>query len=116
MTKDAAEQIWSLYLRAYSNVSPEERRRLLTQTVSDDNKSTNPGDEFYGLESLIVHVEQFQQRLPGAYFKLNKLLFHHQQALSEWTLYKSDGTSLGTANTYGRFNDQQRFTRLTGFF
>ena len=116
MTKDAAEQIWKSYLEAYSNVSPEERRRLLEQTVSDDIVSANPGDEFHGLESLIVHVEQFQQRLPGAYFKLNKLLFHHEQALSEWTLYKGDDTALRTANTYGRFDDQGRLTQLTGFF
>lgn len=116
MTKDTAEQIWISYLEAYGNVTSEERRRLLKQTVSDDIQSTNPGDEFNGLEDLIAHVEQFQQRLPGAYFKLNKLLFHHEQALSEWTLYKSDGTPLRTANTYGRFNDQERITQLTGFF
>ena len=116
MTKDTAEQIWKSYLQAYSNVSPEERRRLLELTVSDDIVSTNPGDEFTGLESLIVHVEHFQQRLPGAYFKLNKLLFHHEQALSEWTLHRSDDTPLRTAYTYGRFNDQGRMTLLTGFF
>ena len=116
MTKDAAEQIWISYLEAYGSVSPEERRRLLEQTVSDDIQSTNPEDDFNGLENLIVHVEQFQQRLPGAYFKLNKLFFHHEQALSEWTLYKSDGTPLRTANTYGRFNEQKRLAQLTGFF
>ena len=116
MTKDAAEKLWTLYLEAYCDISPEERRRLLQQTVSDDIVSTNPGDEFNGLENLLVHIEQFQQRLPGAYFKLNKLLFHHEQALSEWTLYERDGTPLRTANTYGRFNDQERLTQLTGFF
>ncbi len=116
MTKDAAEEIWKLYLETYGHIPPEERRRLLEQTVSDDIVSTNPGDEFKGLESLLVHIEQFQQRLPGAYFKLNKLLFHHEQGLSEWTLYKSDGTPLRTAHTYGRFNDQRRITQLTGFF
>jgi hypothetical protein len=116
MTKDAAEQIWKSYLEAYSNVSPEERRRLLELAVSDDIVSSNPGDESVGLENLIIHVEEFQQRLPGAYFKLNKLFFHHEQALSEWTLHRSDGTPLRTAYTYGRFNDQGHMTLLTGFF
>jgi hypothetical protein len=116
MTKDAVEQIWKFYLEAYGNVSVEERRRLLGQCVSDDVVSTNPGEEFSGYEGLVAHVEQFQQRLPGAYFKNNKLLFHHEQVLSEWTLYKSDDTALRTAHTYARFDDEGRITHLTGFF
>jgi len=116
MTKDAVEQIWKSYLEAYGNVSTEERKRLLRECLSDDVVSTNPGEESLGFEALVAHVEQFQQRLPGSYFKLNKLLFHHEQVLSEWTLYKSDDTALRTAHTYARFDDQGRITQLTGFF
>lgn len=116
MTKDAVEQTWKSYLEAYGNVSPDERKRLLRECVSDDVVSTNPGEETKGFESLVAHVEQFQQRLPGAYFKNNKLLFHHGQVLSEWTLYKSDDTPLRTANTYGRFDDQGRLNELIGFY
>ena len=116
MTKDIAEQTWRTYLEAYGEVSSEKRRQLLGDTVSEDIVSTNPGDEFSGLEALIAHVDQFQQRLPGASFKLDKLFFHHEQALSEWTLYKNDGTPLRTAHTYGRFNKEGRLTLLTGFF
>ena len=116
MTKDAVEQIWKSYLEAYGDVSPEERKRLLRQCVSDDVVSTNPGEEFHGYEDLVSHVEQFQLRMPGAYFKNNKLLFHHNQVLSEWTLYKSDDTPLRTAHTYARFDDQGRMTHFTGFF
>ncbi len=116
MTNATAEQIWTSYLDAYSNVSIEKRKRLLRQTVSDDIVSTNPSEEIHGLESLRAHIEQFQQRLPGAYFKLNRLFVHHGQVLSEWTLYKSDHTALRTAHTYGRFNSEGRLTHLTGFF
>ena len=116
MMKDVVEQIWNDYLEAYGNVLPEERRRLLQKSLSDDVVSTNPAEETEGFEGLLVHVEQFQQRLPGAYFKLNKLLFHHEQALAEWTLYKSDGSALRTARTYGRFDGQGRLKQLTGFF
>ncbi len=116
MTKDAAEQIWKSYQDAYGNVSPEERERLLRQSVSDDVVSTNPGEETQGFQSLLTHVAHFQQRMPGAYFKNNKLLFHHGQVLSEWTLYKSDDTPLRTANTYGLFDEQGRLKQLTGFF
>lgn len=116
MTKEAVEQIWNAYLEAYGNVSSEERRRLLRESVSDDVHSINPGEETHGFDGLVTHVEQFQQRLPGAYFKINKLLFHHEQVLTEWTLYKSDETPLRTAYTHGVFDDQGRLKQLTGFF
>lgn len=116
MTKEAVEQIWNTYLEAYGNVSAEERRRLLQESVSVDVVSTNPGEETRGFESLLAHVEQFQQRLPGAHFKIDKLLFHHKQVLTEWTLFKSDDTPLRTAHTYGHFDDQGRLKKLIGFF
>jgi hypothetical protein len=116
MSKSNMEQVWKDYLDAYGNVSPEERKRLLRQSVSDDVVSANPAEESQGLDNLVAHVEQFQQRLPGAYFKSNKLFVHHGQLLSEWTLYKSDDSALRTAHTYARFNEQERLTHLTGFF
>ena len=116
MTKQEVEQIWKSYLDAYGAVSPEERKRLLKFSVSDDVVSTNPGEQSQGFENLLAHVNQFQQRMPGAYFVNNKLLFHHNQVLSEWTLHKSDGTPLRTANTYGIIDDQGRLKQLTGFF
>jgi hypothetical protein len=64
MTKDAVEQVWKSYLEAYGNVSTEERKCLLRECVSDDVVSTNPGEETQGFESLVAHLDQFQQRLP----------------------------------------------------
>jgi hypothetical protein len=116
MTKEAVEQIWNAYLKAYGNVSTEERRRLLWESVSSDVRSINPAEETQGFEGLLAHVEEFQHRLPGAYFKINKLLFHHEEVLAEWTLYKSDETPLRTAYTHGLFNDQGRLKKLVGFF
>ena len=116
MTKNAVEQVWTSYLEAYGSLSGEDRRRLLSESVSADVVSTNPGDETHGFESLVSHVEQFQQRLPGSYFKINQLKFHHEQVLTEWTLYKADGTAVTTAHTYGVFNDQGRLKKLIGFF
>jgi limonene-1,2-epoxide hydrolase len=116
MTKDAVEQVWNSYLEAYGNVAPEKRARLLRESVSDDVVSTNPGEEIQGFANLLAHVDQFQQRLPGAHFKIDKLSFHHDQVLTEWTLYKSDETPMRTAHTYGVFDDQGRLKKLIGFF
>lgn len=116
MTKDVVEQVWKTYLEAYGNVSVEDRKRLIEESVSDDVVSENPGDEAHGIEALIAHIEKFQQRLPGSYFKLDKLKFHHGQALAEWTLYKADGDPVTTAHTYGILNEQGRLRKLIGFF
>ncbi|QEE27252.1 nuclear transport factor 2 family protein [Terriglobus albidus] len=116
MTKSDAEALIKDYLHAYGNISQEERRQLLLKAVSDDVVSTNPAEESHGFDGLLAHVEQFQQRLPGAYFRLNKLLTHHSQVLLEWTLYKGDDTVVTTAHTHGVFSDQGRLKQLTGFF
>jgi hypothetical protein len=116
MTKEAVERVWNAYLKAYGDVTPEDRRRLLTESISEDVLSTNPGDEAHGLEALIEHVEQFQKRLPGSYFTINSLKFHHEQVLAEWTLYKADRTAVTTAHTYGVFNDAGLLKKLIGFF
>jgi limonene-1,2-epoxide hydrolase len=116
MKKDAVEQILHAYLEAYGNVSVEERKRLLAESVGDDVVSENPGDEADGIEALTAHIEQFQQRLPGSHFKLNSFKCHHQQVLTEWTLYKADGAVVTTAHTYGVFNGQGRLKKLIGFF
>lgn len=116
MTKETAEKIWNSYLVAYSPVATADRERLLRETVSNDVLAANPGEEMQGLDVLIDHVEKFQQRLPGSYFKLNSLKFHHEQALAELTLYKADDSAMGIAYTYAVFNDQGRMKKLIGFF
>lgn len=116
MTKSDAEALIKDYLHAYGDVSQEERRQLLRKTVTDDVVSTNPVEESHGFDALLEHVEKFQQRLPGAYFRLNKLLTHHSQVLLEWTLYKGDDAAVTTAHTHGVFSDQGRLKQLTGFF
>jgi predicted ester cyclase len=116
MKKDAVELVWNAYLEAYGNVSAEERKRLLGESVSDDVISENPGDEAHGIDALTAHIERFQQRIPDSYFKINSLKFHHEQVLTEWTLYKADGAVVTTAHTYGVLNDQGRLKKLSGFF
>lgn len=116
MTKEVAEQVWNAYLEAYGSVSAEDRKRLLGESVSDDVVSENKADEMHGIDALVAHIEKFQQRLPGAYFKIDTLKFHHGQSLAELTLFKADGGEVAKAHTYGVFNDQDRLKKLTGFF
>ena len=82
-----------------------DRERLLRQSVTDDVVPSNPNGEIHGLESMMDPIEQFQREQPGASFKSNKLLAHHGQFLSEWTMSGKDGSALATAHSYGRFNE-----------
>ena len=116
MTKREIEPIWSSYLEAYGHVSKEDRERLLRQSVTEDIISLNPGDECQSIEALIKHIEVFQTRMAGAYFKVNNLQVHHDHLLSEWTLFRADNAAVATGHTHARFNEQGLVTELCGFF
>jgi hypothetical protein len=113
---DTLQQLFKSYLDAYADIAADERERLLRQSVTDDVEFTGPVEDSRGFGSLVEHIGQFQKKLPGAYFKSNKLLTQHGQLLSEWTMYKKDGAEIATGHTYARFNDQSRLTHLAGFF
>ena len=116
MTTDTLQQTWKAYLDAYADLAADERERLLRQSVADDVVFTNPTGEGQGFGNLVEHIKQFQKKSPGAYFKGNKLLTHHGQLLSEWTMYSNDGSEIMTAHTYARINEQGRLTHVAGFF
>ena len=117
MTNDSLQQLWKSYLDAYADIPAAERERLLRQSVADDIVFSNPtGEEGQGFGNLVEHVSQFQKTNPGGYFTNNELFTHHHQLLSEWTMHKKDGSTLATAHTYARFNDQGLLTHTTGFW
>ena len=84
-------------------------------STTDEVISINPDGESHGFGNLVEHIEQFQKQKPGAYFKSNKLIAHHDQFLSEWTMYSKDGLAVATAHTYGRFDEKGLITYLIGF-
>jgi hypothetical protein len=65
-----------------------------------------------GFENLLEHIKQFQKQKPGATFKSNKLIVHHDQFLSGWTMYSKDGSAVATAQTCGPFNEEGLITYL----
>jgi hypothetical protein len=116
MPNDTLQQTCDSYLEAYNDIAANERERLLRLSVTDDIVSSNPNGESNGLVSLMEHIEQFQKQQPGASFKSSKLLAHHGQFLSEWTMFSKDGSALATAHSYGRINEQGLITYIIGFF
>jgi|SRR5450631_1435796 hypothetical protein len=116
MNQSSLQQVYASYLNAYGDIAADERERLIRQSVTNDVISINPEGESHGIDDLIKHIEQFQEQNPGAHFKSNKLIAHHGQFLSEWTMYGQDGSAVATAHTYGRSTEQGFISYLIGFF
>ena len=107
---------WNTYQGAWANRSAEERQQQLSRSVAAEAVYADPTDECHGLAVLMAHIERSQQRYPGASFRNDKFLAHHDQALSWWTMLAADGSTLATGTSYARFGADGRLTQMTGFF
>ena len=50
------------------------------------------------------------------YFESNKVSFHHPQFLVDVTLHDANGMIVASVHVYGRLDEQDSITHLTGFF
>ena len=116
MASETLLQLWKSYLDAYADIPAAERESLLRLSVADDIVFSNPAAQGHGCADLVKHIVEFQKQFPGAHFKSIKLLGHHSQLLSEVMLFDKDGSELGSAQIFARFNEQGRLTEVTGFF
>jgi len=116
MADDSLEQRWSSYLAAYGPVAADERERLLRQSVADDVVFTNPGGEGHTRAAMIAHIVDFQQKMPGTYFKTEKVYVHHGELLAVWAMYKQDHTKVATGYNFVRPDEAGRFSYMAGFF
>ena len=107
---------WNTYQAAWASPSAEERQQQLSRSVAAEAVYTDPTAECHGLAALVAHVEQSRQHYPGASFRNDKFLAHHDQALAWWTMRAADGSTLATGTSYARFGADGRLTQMTGFF
>ena len=116
MSNEAYLSTWKTYQSAWSDISPTERRKLLESSVAENCVYTDPTAEAHGLDELIAKIERSQQSNPGVSFKNDKLLDHHEQGLSHWTMFDRNGAELLKGTSYARFGDDGRLSQMTGFF
>ena len=81
----------------------DERRQSLLKSVVEDCVYSDPTDICHGVDELIAHIEASQKKVPGARFRNDKLLVHHDQGLSDWTMFDGDGATVATGTSYARF-------------
>lgn len=116
MSTETVEQKWDSYLAAYGPIASDERERLLKQSVADDVVFTNPGGKGQTRAGLISHIEDFQRKIPGAYFKTEKVFVHHGEILAVWSMYKHEGAMVATGYNFIRPDFDGRFSYMAGFF
>ncbi len=116
MPTESFRATWATYQAAWEDVSPDERLRLLNESVADDCVYTDPNRQTNNRAELIDYIEKFRAGMPGGTFKNHQFTDHHQQSLAGWMLYNANGSELQPGNSYAHFGDDGRITRVTGFF
>lgn len=116
MDINTLQNTWNAYQSAWADVSLAQREQLLTDSVVEDCQFNNPTAEGHGRNNLLTHIGVFQTQFPGAYFRSNKLLAHHGQFLSEWTMFNKDGSEFLTGHSVVRYNDEGKITHLAGYW
>ena len=116
MPNGAFLSTWKTYQAAWSDISAEERKELLRDSVSANCVYADPTAECRGIDELISKIEDSQKQYPGASFENTKFLDHHDQGLSNWTMHDATGGTVAVGTSYARFGQDGLLVQMTGFF
>ena len=114
-TPTPAEQ-WNAYMEAFAATAPEERERLLQQSVAAGVVFTNPGGSGETRAALAAHIADFQAKMPSMYFSTDKLYLNQGELLAVWGMYKADHSRVATGYNFVRLDEDGRFSYMAGFF
>lgn len=106
------------YCAAWSTESAEQRRALLLPVWGDGATYTDPSVHAAGAEALLAHIAGIQAKHPGArILRTSDVDVHHGVARFAWKFVMPDGASLPEGLDIAFIDpDQQRITRIIGFF
>lgn len=103
------------YLRAWSNVSADERSTLLAGSVSPTLHYLDAMTERHGAAPFAEHLAGFQQRRPGFRFALTQLLAFGTSALASWAMLDANGLVVVEGFDALRFDESGPLVEITGF-
>ena len=89
---------------------------LIVQSVDADICYIDPGSAVRGLDALLAKIQESQTKFPGAYFKNDTFLEHHDSGLFHWTMYDAQGTPKVKGSSYGAFGAGGKLRQASGFF
>ena len=107
---------WNVYQSAWAPISDMQRRDRLAQSVSDDVVYTDPASQVHGVEALAERIAKSQEQFPGARFRNDSFLEHHDHGLFQWTMLNGEGADVVKGTSFARFGEDGRLVQATGFF
>lgn len=91
LMSDSRVKTYQTYLSAWSAIPDDERAKLLDESLSANIVFANPTQTRRGLEDVAVHLQGFQQHIPGGSFKMNKMLGWEDHGIATWQLVDAQG-------------------------
>ena len=117
MTSSPHLSTFETYQSAWVNgIAPDERQRLLRESVAEDCLYQDPGTTCRGHAELTVKIEDANQKGPGATFRNDRFFTHHDKAVVNWTMFDGAGEEYATGASYVQFGADGRLTDMTGFY
>ncbi|MCU1321089.1 MAG: nuclear transport factor 2 family protein [Acidobacteriaceae bacterium] len=116
MPNKTYEAQWETYSEAWTGISPQQRKELLTHSVAINCSFADPDTEGAGLEALTAHIEKFQKDYPGAYFETRRFIEHHGQSVAEWMMRGKDDSEFLPGTSVARYGEDGKITHLAGFW
>lgn len=116
MNSEDRLKTWNIYQSAWGPIDEAERRGLLKQSVADEIVYTDPGSQTHSLDELVTRIGKSQEQFPGARFKNDSFLEHHDQGIFQRTMYDGRGEVFVKGASFGRFGEDGRLAQATGFF
>ncbi len=93
-----------------------ERLARLRQSVVENCVYQDPGVTCHGYPELLAKIDDANQKGPGARFRNDRFLEHHDKAIVNWTMFDGAGDDYAQGASYVEFAADGRLARMTGFY
>ena len=109
------QETWRTYQSAWEDVAGDERRRLLSLSVSPTCRYRDPAAECDGVEAIATRIERARAEAPGISFRNDEFRSHHDEFVAIWRRLAPTGIADFVGTSYGRFGDDGRLVQISGF-
>jgi hypothetical protein len=109
------ETLWNRYAAIWSH-DANTRTGELEACLADDVTYCDTNGLLAGRPAISNYMGGFQQHVPGASFRIRRVVHHHNRVLADWTLHGSDDQALQTGTSFAELADDGRLRNITGFF
>jgi len=114
-SEQEVEKVWQAYSDAWTDITVEDRVRLLSESVSEDVKLVAPDGIGHGKEELLVRLVDFQKTFPGASFQTKNFITHHDRSLADWNMVAKDGSVILSGYSVGHYKAEGKLSEITGY-